>query len=57
MLFLGDLFETSYRTQATWDGKGILGDILARFKWDVETIVTSHSRPRRMADLRAGGTQ
>ena len=56
VLFLGDLFETSYRAEATWDGKGILGDILSRFKWEVDTLVTSHSRPRRMTDLRSGGT-
>jgi glyoxylase-like metal-dependent hydrolase (beta-lactamase superfamily II) len=57
ILFLGDLFETGYREDARWDGAGLLGEILGRHKWDVDLLVTSHSRPRRMADLRAPETR
>jgi glyoxylase-like metal-dependent hydrolase (beta-lactamase superfamily II) len=53
ILFLADLLETGYGERATWDGKGQLGDILSRYKWDVDTLVTAHSRPRKMAELRA----
>jgi glyoxylase-like metal-dependent hydrolase (beta-lactamase superfamily II) len=53
ILFVADLFEPGYGDRATWDGKGTLGDVLSRFKWDVDTLVTAHSRPRKMADLRA----
>jgi glyoxylase-like metal-dependent hydrolase (beta-lactamase superfamily II) len=52
ILFVADLLETGYGDRATWDGKGQLGDILSRYKWEVDTLVTAHSRPRKMADLR-----
>jgi glyoxylase-like metal-dependent hydrolase (beta-lactamase superfamily II) len=52
ILFLGDLFETGYREDVRWDGAGQLGNVLGRHKWDVDLIVTPHSRPRRMRDLR-----
>jgi glyoxylase-like metal-dependent hydrolase (beta-lactamase superfamily II) len=53
ILIIGDLYESGYAETVTWDGKGNLGDILSRHKWDVETVVSSHSRPRRLADLRS----
>src|SRR6185436_15147543 len=43
ILIIGDLYESGYTETATWDGKGNLGDILSRFKWNVETVVSSHS--------------
>jgi len=52
LLFLTDIFETAYRASATWDGGGELGRILAGRKWNIDLFVTSHSSPRRMADLR-----
>jgi glyoxylase-like metal-dependent hydrolase (beta-lactamase superfamily II) len=52
ILFTGDVLETGYAETARWDGKGKLADILARYKWNVETIATAHSRTRKLADLR-----
>jgi glyoxylase-like metal-dependent hydrolase (beta-lactamase superfamily II) len=52
ILFTGDVIETGYAETARWDGKGKLADILARYKWNVETIATAHSRTRKLADLR-----
>lgn len=52
ILFTGDVIETGYAETARWDGKGKLADILARYKWNVETIATAHSRTRKLADIR-----
>jgi glyoxylase-like metal-dependent hydrolase (beta-lactamase superfamily II) len=52
ILFTGDVIETGYAETARWDGKGKLADILSRYKWNVETIATAHSRTRKLADLR-----
>ena len=52
ILFTGDVIETGYGETARWDGKGKLADILARYKWNVETIATAHSRTRKLADIR-----
>lgn len=52
ILFLTDIFETGYRTNPRWDGGGELGRILAGRPWNIEIYATSHSGPRRMADLR-----
>jgi hypothetical protein len=52
-LIIGDLYESGYTETATWDGKGNLGEILSRYQWNVETIASSHSRPRKLADLRS----
>ena len=52
ILFLADLYETGYAETATWDGKGMIGDLIARFGWSIDTVVTPHSRPRRLAELR-----
>jgi glyoxylase-like metal-dependent hydrolase (beta-lactamase superfamily II) len=52
VLFTGDVIETGYAETARWDGKGKLADILARYKWNVETIATAHSRTRKLADIR-----
>jgi glyoxylase-like metal-dependent hydrolase (beta-lactamase superfamily II) len=52
ILFTGDVIETGYADTARWDGKGKLADILARYKWNVETIATAHSRTRKLADIR-----
>jgi glyoxylase-like metal-dependent hydrolase (beta-lactamase superfamily II) len=54
ILFLTDIFETAYRASATWDGGGELGRILSGRPWPIDQFVTSHSSPRRMADLRPG---
>jgi glyoxylase-like metal-dependent hydrolase (beta-lactamase superfamily II) len=53
ILFTADTIETGYAETARWDGKGKLADILARYKWNVETIATAHSRTRKLSDLRA----
>lgn len=52
ILFAGDVIETGYAETARWDGKGKLAEILARYRWDVETIATAHSRTRKLADIR-----
>lgn len=52
ILFLTDIFETGYRVNPRWDGGGELGRILAGRPWDIDIYATSHSAPRRMADLR-----
>jgi glyoxylase-like metal-dependent hydrolase (beta-lactamase superfamily II) len=53
ILFLADLFETGWGETQPWDGSGFLGDLLKRYEWDVATVVTAHSLPRQMADMRA----
>lgn len=52
ILFTGDVIETGYAETARWDGKGKLADILARYRWNVETIATAHSRTRKLVDMR-----
>jgi glyoxylase-like metal-dependent hydrolase (beta-lactamase superfamily II) len=52
VLFLADQFETGYAEDARWDGGGRLGEILGEWGWDPIWVVTPHSRPRRMRDLR-----
>lgn len=52
IVFIADVLETGYGETARWDGRGKFAEILAGYKWNVETLATPHSRARKLADIR-----